>query len=104
MRKQPSSWLRVTGTKANSKRQDGNARRGEKCFEPDGSAARINTEQATIMKILLTLTSILLSIVLFSGFVAAQQPALIDRELFFGNPEYAGAQLSPDGRYISFIK
>jgi len=34
----------------------------------------------------------------------AQQPALIDREIFFGNPEYAGAQLSPDGRYISFIK
>lgn len=35
---------------------------------------------------------------------AAQQPALIDRELIFGNPEYAAAQISPDGRYISFIK
>ena len=34
----------------------------------------------------------------------AQQPALIDREVFFGNPEYAGAQISPDGKYISFIK
>lgn len=34
----------------------------------------------------------------------AQQPPLIDREIFFGNPEYAGAQLSPDGKYISFIK
>lgn len=45
-----------------------------------------------------------LSFVLFSGFAAAQQPALIDRELFFGNPEYAGAQISPDGKYISFIK
>ena len=35
---------------------------------------------------------------------SAQQPALIDREVFFGNPEYAGAQISPDGEYISFIK
>ena len=29
---------------------------------------------------------------------------LIDRELFFGNPEISGAQISPDGRYISFLK
>src|SRR6187551_3413762 len=36
--------------------------------------------------------------------VSAQQPALIDREIFFGNPEYAGAQISPDGKYISFLK
>lgn len=35
---------------------------------------------------------------------SAQLPPLIDRELFFGNPEIAGAQLSPDGKYISFIK
>jgi dipeptidyl aminopeptidase/acylaminoacyl peptidase len=34
----------------------------------------------------------------------AQLPALIDREVFFGNPEYAAAQISPDGKYISFIK
>lgn len=52
---------------------------------------------------------IFLSIVLFvtlglSGQIAAQLPALIDREIFFGNPEYAGAQISPDGKYISFIK
>jgi dipeptidyl aminopeptidase/acylaminoacyl peptidase len=31
-------------------------------------------------------------------------PPLIDRELFFGNPEISGAQLSPDGRYVSFMK
>ena len=31
-------------------------------------------------------------------------PPLIDREIFFGNPEIAGAQLSPNGEYISFIK
>ncbi len=29
---------------------------------------------------------------------------LIDREIFFGNPTIMGAQVSPDGRYISFIK
>ncbi len=31
-------------------------------------------------------------------------PPLIDRELFFGNPEIANAQLSPDGRYLAFLK
>lgn len=31
-------------------------------------------------------------------------PPLIDRELIFGNPEIAGAQLSPDGKYLSFQK
>src|SRR5687768_15118536 len=34
----------------------------------------------------------------------AQLPPLIDRELFFGDPEISGAQISPDGRFISFIK
>src|SRR5258705_8999695 len=34
----------------------------------------------------------------------AQQPPLIDRELFFGDPEIAGAQISPDGAFIAFIK
>ena len=31
-------------------------------------------------------------------------PPLIDRELLFGNPEIAAAQLSPDGRFIAFLK
>src|SRR4051794_40366761 len=35
---------------------------------------------------------------------AAAMPPVIDRELFFGNPEISGAQLSPDGNYIAFIK
>ena len=39
-----------------------------------------------------------------SSIVSRQPPAIIDREIFFGNPEYAGAQISPDGRYISFVK
>jgi dipeptidyl aminopeptidase/acylaminoacyl peptidase len=35
---------------------------------------------------------------------AAGLPPLIDRELFFGNPEITGAQISPDGQFIAFIK
>jgi len=31
-------------------------------------------------------------------------PPIIDRELFFGDPEIVGAQISPDGKYIAFIK
>jgi dipeptidyl aminopeptidase/acylaminoacyl peptidase len=31
-------------------------------------------------------------------------PPLIDRQLFFGDPEISGAQISPDGQFISFIK
>src|SRR5690349_16640133 len=45
-----------------------------------------------------------LAVVLFSSYMHAQQPALIDREIIFGNPEYAGAQISPDGKFISFVK
>src|SRR5882724_5489015 len=32
------------------------------------------------------------------------QPPVIDRELFFGDPEISGAQISPDGQFIAFIK
>jgi len=31
-------------------------------------------------------------------------PALIDRQLFFGDPEISGAGISPDGRFISFLR
>src|SRR5262245_14064309 len=34
----------------------------------------------------------------------AAPPPLLDRELFFGDPEIVGAQLSPDGQYIAFLK
>jgi len=39
-----------------------------------------------------------------AGGQAAGLPPLIERHHFFGNPEISGAQLSPDGKYISFIK
>ena len=31
-------------------------------------------------------------------------PPIIDRELLFGDPEISGAQLSPDGEYLAFMK
>ncbi len=34
----------------------------------------------------------------------AQQPPIIDRQLFFGEVEISGAQISPDGQYLSFLK
>jgi hypothetical protein len=36
--------------------------------------------------------------------VHAEQPPLIDRNLLFGEIAIAGAQISPDGRFISFLK
>lgn len=35
---------------------------------------------------------------------ATGMPPLIDRELFFGDLEISGAQISPDGKFIAFIK
>ena len=35
---------------------------------------------------------------------ASGLPQVIDRELIFGNPEIAAAQLSPDGKYLAFLR
>ncbi|HEY5839258.1 MAG TPA: hypothetical protein VIT19_09505, partial [Pyrinomonadaceae bacterium] len=35
---------------------------------------------------------------------ASGLPPLIDRELFFGDPEISGAQISPDGKFVAFVK
>ncbi len=40
---------------------------------------------------------------IFGSQVFAQLPPLIDRDLFLGDPEIAGMQISPDGNYISFL-
>src|SRR3954471_8958217 len=34
----------------------------------------------------------------------SELPPLIDRQLFFGDPEIVGGHLSPDGKFIAFIK
>ena len=51
-------------------------------------------------------SSAALLLVFTAGLAAGQsgQPPLIDRQLFFGNPEISTATLSPDGRYIAFRK
>jgi len=49
-------------------------------------------------------TRLSLTTLLLLAPAAAQQPPLIDRELFFGDPEISGAQISPDGQYIAFLK
>jgi hypothetical protein len=35
--------------------------------------------------------------------VCAQQPPIIDRQLFFGEVQIAGAQISPDGSTYPFL-
>ena len=41
---------------------------------------------------------------LFVCNLQAQKTPILDRQLFFGNPEIAGIQLSPDGKWVSFLK
>ncbi|HEU4509341.1 MAG TPA: hypothetical protein VFR78_13930, partial [Pyrinomonadaceae bacterium] len=51
--------------------------------------------------------AIMLAVALAIASSAAAQnglPPLIDREIFFGNPEIASAQISPDGKFIAFRK
>jgi dipeptidyl aminopeptidase/acylaminoacyl peptidase len=40
----------------------------------------------------------------FAATAWADLPPLVDRELFFGDPEIIAGQLSPDGKFIAFIK
>ncbi len=56
------------------------------------------------MKTIIAKLALFLSFAVFTLATSAQLPPLIDREIIFGNPEYAGAQISPDGKYVSFVK
>ncbi|HEY1751718.1 MAG TPA: S9 family peptidase [Caulobacteraceae bacterium] len=40
----------------------------------------------------------------FAGLAHAQQPPLIDRNDFFGEVQISGAQISPDGQWLTFLK
>lgn len=46
----------------------------------------------------------LLTLIIGMQMISAQETPLLDRELFFGNPEISAGQLSPDGKWISFMK
>jgi dipeptidyl aminopeptidase/acylaminoacyl peptidase len=49
--------------------------------------------------------SVLLALGLAGAAAAADAPPpVLDRELFFGNPEIAAAQISPDGQHVAFLK
>jgi dipeptidyl aminopeptidase/acylaminoacyl peptidase len=50
------------------------------------------------------LACLALALGLVAGAAETGRPPLLDRELFFGNPEISGAQLSPDGQYVAFLK
>jgi len=41
--------------------------------------------------------------ILATATIHAQQPPIIDRAAFFGEIQIAGAQISPDGQYLSFL-
>ncbi|MGI8787054.1 MAG: S9 family peptidase, partial [Pyrinomonadaceae bacterium] len=57
-----------------------------------------------MFKRILIFTLLVVSFTTFNMKTEAQMPPIIDRELLFGNPEIAGAQISPDGKYIAFLK
>ncbi len=50
-----------------------------------------------------SILSFSLTLLLAASSSFAQTPVL-DRELFFGDPEISGAQLSPDGKFMAFVK
>jgi dipeptidyl aminopeptidase/acylaminoacyl peptidase len=65
----------------------------------------INSHSRLIWLLLVVLA--LLAFILPAANVLAQQsglPSIIDRELFFGDPEISAAQISPDGKFIAFVK
>jgi dipeptidyl aminopeptidase/acylaminoacyl peptidase len=39
-----------------------------------------------------------------ASFARAEQPPLIDRQAFFGEVQISGAQISPDGKWLTFLK
>ena len=60
--------------------------------------------RSPFFKLTVTTLSVFVAVLLFVPVLRAQTPPLIDRDLFFGDPEISGAQISPDGAYIAFIK
>ncbi len=69
----------------------------------------VSSSRKSIRRLLFALSSIAFaSLLLIASRPAAAQPnglpPIIDRELFFGDPEISGAQISPDGKFIAFVK
>src|SRR5882724_9030868 len=51
----------------------------------------------------LVFSAIVFSSLFTLSIAQAQQPPIIDRQLFFGEIQIAGAQISPDGQWQSFL-
>lgn len=67
----------------------------------------VNLKQARLRRTTERLFLAVLLIFTFTFGVLARhemQTPLIDREFFFGNPEVSNAEISPDGKYIAFLK
>lgn len=56
------------------------------------------------MKVHLTILLVIIAVLPFGSCIKSSHPPIIERELFFGDPEISGGRLSPDGAYISFLK
>jgi dipeptidyl aminopeptidase/acylaminoacyl peptidase len=75
---------------------------------PNFIASNLKEERETIF--MKTLFRLVLCLSLAALSAGAQEkkpsglPPLIDRDLLFGNPEIAAAELSPDGKYLAFLK
>jgi dipeptidyl aminopeptidase/acylaminoacyl peptidase len=70
-------------------------------------AAKAFSHRAKSRAVVLAALWVALTVVLPPAQASARRtslPPLIDRELFFGDPEISGAQISPDGKFIAFIK
>lgn len=62
-----------------------------------------------VRTILARVVSLGIGVMAITGVASAQTaqqgvPPLLDRALFFGDPEISSSQLSPDGQYLSFVK
>lgn len=67
-------------------------------------ACRAHAVRRVVFTCLLTLSVGLLALAPPARAQGSGLPPLIDRQLFFGDPEISGAQISPDGQFIAFIK
>jgi dipeptidyl aminopeptidase/acylaminoacyl peptidase len=63
-----------------------------------------NQKTVAMKKSLLFLLLFMLMIPFPAAVAQDNVPPLLDRELFYGDPQIAGAQISPDGNYISFMR
>jgi dipeptidyl aminopeptidase/acylaminoacyl peptidase len=68
------------------------------CKNPNIKVARFDPKE------LFPMIRLLMLVLAVSCLVSAQMPPLIDRQILFDDPEISGAQLSPDGKYVTFFR